>query len=160
MSRVMDGNKFVNENKYPPSVTNVSKMVRIHHEGEDYHKATTLSAWLFAKYDISYKTFRRKSKDRRDELKEEFLKDTDWSFPRYCKQYGKTEADIEKLSEPMQLAWRKEYHIWLEKHLDKYRIELRLSRMSGEEIERENAMMLLAECGVPYAPDGTPLGIG
>ena len=26
--------------------------------------------------------------------------------------------------------------------------------------EYENAMMLLAEMGVPFLPDGTPLGIG
>ncbi len=80
MSRVKPRNKFMNTNKYPPSVTGPSKMVRIHHEAEDYHKASTLSQWLFVKYDMSYKTYRNKSKARRDELKQEFFQDTDQSF--------------------------------------------------------------------------------
>ena len=113
MSRVRKpGNKFMNTNKYPSSVTGLSKTTRIHHEEEDYHKASTLSQWLFVKYDMSYKTYRNKSKTRRDELREEYAEDTG--------------ADI---------------------------------RMQ-EEKDYDDAILLLAECGVPFASDGTPLGIG
>lgn len=77
MSRVIKPkNKFMNENHYDNSVYGPSKKVRIHHEGEDYHKAATLSQWLFVKYDISYKTFRNKSKAKRDELRKEYEEDT------------------------------------------------------------------------------------
>ena len=77
MSRVIKpGNKFVNTAHYDSSVYGPSKVTRIHCEGEDYHKARTLSHWLFVKYDMSYKTFRNKSKSRRDELKTEFEADT------------------------------------------------------------------------------------
>lgn len=70
MSRVIKpGNKYMNTNKYDISVTRPSKAVRIHGEGEDYHKAKTLSSWLFIKYDMSYKTYRNKSKSRRNELR-------------------------------------------------------------------------------------------
>lgn len=37
-------------------------MFRIHSDHEDFHKASSLSSWLFMKYNISYKTFRQKSK--------------------------------------------------------------------------------------------------
>ena len=53
MSRVRKpGNKFMNTTKYDSTVTGPSKMVRIHCEGEDYHKAKTIAQWLFIKYDI------------------------------------------------------------------------------------------------------------
>ena len=51
-------------------------MTRIHSECEDYHKAGTLSAWLFMKYDMSYKAFQNKSKARKDALREEYKVDT------------------------------------------------------------------------------------
>lgn len=77
MSRVKRGkNKFMNTPTYDSKVYVPSKMTRIHFEGEDYHKAKTLSHWLFVKFDMSYKTFRRKSKNIRDELRKEFEKDT------------------------------------------------------------------------------------
>ena len=66
----------MNTAHYDSSVTGPSKTVRIHCEGENYHKAKTLSRWLFVKYDMSYKTFRNKSKNRRDELRREFEEDT------------------------------------------------------------------------------------
>ena len=54
MSRVKKpGNKFMNTTKYDSSVTGPSKAVRIHFEGEDYHKAKTITQWLFVKYDMS-----------------------------------------------------------------------------------------------------------
>lgn len=113
MSRVRKPNRFMNTAKYDSSVTGPSKMIRVHCDGEDYHKATTLSQWLFVKYDMNYKTYRNKSKNRRNELREEFELDTGIDF-------NKTETDY----------------------------------------EYENAMMLLTDIGVPFSPDGTPLGIG
>lgn len=77
MSRVQKPkNKFVNTPKYDNSVTGPSKTVRIHFEGEDYHKARTLTQWLFVKYDMSYKTYKNKSKNRKEELRKEFETDT------------------------------------------------------------------------------------
>lgn len=77
MSRVIKpGNKFVNSAHYDSSVTGPSKMTRIHSECEDYHKAGTLSAWLFMKYDMSYKSFQNKSKARKDALRAEYATDT------------------------------------------------------------------------------------
>ena len=114
MSRVRKpGNKFMNTPKYDSSVTGPSKMVRIHCEGEDYHKSKTLSQWLFVKYDMNYKTYRNKSKNRRDELREEFMDDTG--------------------------------------------VDLNASK---NDFEYDDAMDLLASIGVPFAPDGMPLGIG
>ena len=76
MSRVRKPNKYVNTSKYDSRITNPSKKVRIHHENEDYHKATTLSQWLFAKYDMSYKSYRNKSLAKRKQLRNEFEQDT------------------------------------------------------------------------------------
>ena len=77
MSRVKKPwNKFMNTTHYDNSVYGPSKMTRIHCEEEDFHKAKTLSHWLFVKYDMSYKTYRNKSKNRRNELRVEFENDT------------------------------------------------------------------------------------
>lgn len=67
---------FVNENSYDPSVYGQSKLVRIHCEGEDYHKSGTLAQWLLVKYDMSYKAFQNKSKNHQYELRMEFEADT------------------------------------------------------------------------------------
>lgn len=104
MSRVKKPNKYVNTTKYDASVTGPSKMVRIHSETEDYHKASSLSSWLFMKYDLSYKTYRNKSKARREQLREEYCRDTgkvipmraeSCSFEQYLARYGKTLEDCE-----------------------------------------------------------------
>lgn len=76
MSRVHGHNKFMNTTRYDSSVTGPSKMTRIHSPNEDYHKASSLSSWLFMKYDMSYKTYRNKTKARRDELRAEYNADT------------------------------------------------------------------------------------
>lgn len=75
MSRVHGHNKFMNTTHYDSSVTGPSKMTRIHSPNEDYHKASTLSSWLFMKYNMSYKTYRNKAKARRDELRAEYNAD-------------------------------------------------------------------------------------
>ena len=53
-------------------------------------------------------------------------------------------------------AWYEEYKIWLD---DKVNNSLTDNRKQ-EEIDYDDAMQILADCGVPFAPDGTPLGIG
>lgn len=117
MSRVHSDQKFVNMPKHDSSVTGPSKMVRIHCEGEDYHKAETLSSWLFMKYDMSYKTYSRKSKNRRAELRKEYMQDT-------------------SNRDPKNIA------------------------LPNDDFDEADAMALLAEIGVPFSPDGTPIGIG
>lgn len=77
MSRVRKpGNKFMNVTKHDHAVTYASSMKRYKGENVDYTKADTLSSWLFLKYDISYKTYRNKSKNTRNELREEYMRDT------------------------------------------------------------------------------------
>ena len=76
MSRVHGHNKFMNTTRYDSSVTGPSKMTRIHSPNEDYRKASSLSSWLFMKYDMSYKTYRNKAKVQRDELRAEYNADT------------------------------------------------------------------------------------
>jgi hypothetical protein len=77
ISRVMKpGNKFMNTTKYPPRVTNPSKVKRIKGENPNPSKAKSLTDWLFLKYDMSYNTYRNKSKKRRDELRQEYESET------------------------------------------------------------------------------------
>lgn len=130
MSRVVKpGNKYMNTTKYDGSVTGPSKKVRIHCDGEDYHKAKTIAQWLFIKYDMSYKAYRNKSKNRRDELRAEFEADTGVSLmEREAKRIQRHLANLDSDDD-----WDTEY---------------------------ETAMELLASIGVPFSPDGTPLGIG
>ena len=77
MSRVRKpGNRFMNTNKHPPSVTGPSKMIRIKGSNADHTKASSLTDWLFLKYDMSYKTYRNRSRNRRQELRREYAEDT------------------------------------------------------------------------------------
>lgn len=77
MSRVRKpGNKWGNDIKHTPEEIAPSKVVRKKMDKVDYTKATTISSWLFLKYDMSYKTYRNKSPKRRAKLLEEFLQDT------------------------------------------------------------------------------------
>ncbi len=104
--------KFANTDKPSSPITVSSKIARAKVLDADYTKASTLAEWLFLKYGMSYKAYRRKSRDRRLMLKEEYVEDT--------------EADIR----------------------------------TPEERDYDDAMQILSDCGVPFAPDGTPLGIG
>lgn len=81
MSRVKKPNKFLNLPKRDSS-HNCSKVVRIHSDKEDYTKATTLSSWLFLKYNMSYASFSRKSKTRKDALRKEYQTDTKKEFSK------------------------------------------------------------------------------
>ena len=83
----------------------------------------------FVKYDMSYKTYRNKSKNRRDEMRAEFEADTGVSLK---------EREAERI----------------QRHLNNIDFD------DSWDPEYENAMELLASIGVPFSPDGTPLGIG
>ena len=72
MSRVHTDQHFLNIFHKNDSNFGPSKMTRIKGPNPDYRKAATLSSWLFLKYDMSYKAYRRKSANRRQELREEF----------------------------------------------------------------------------------------
>lgn len=77
MSRVRKpGNTFMNTTKYSHDVTDIPPMKRYKEKNADYTKAETLSSWLFLKYDMTYKTYRNKSKNRRNELRQEYMDDT------------------------------------------------------------------------------------
>lgn len=76
MSRVWRGQKHLNIVHSENFNGGPSKMVRIHSPAEDYHKASSLSSWLFIKYDITYKAFQGKSKAKRDALRKEYMVDT------------------------------------------------------------------------------------
>lgn len=76
MSRVHTDQHFLNIFHKDDFHFGPSKMTRSKGPNPDYRKAATLSSWLFLKYDVSYKTYRRKSAQRRQELRKEFETDT------------------------------------------------------------------------------------
>lgn len=78
---------------------------------------------------MSYKTYRKKSNKRRDELRVEFEKDTG-----------------------LDLREREKQRIL--NHLNN------LDFGSNRDSEYEKTMEQLTEMGVPFAPDGTPMGSG
>ena len=82
MSRVRADEKYLNLPKHDPETTQPSKIIRSKGLNYDYTKATSLSSWLFLKYNMSYKQFRKKSKNKRNALREEFLEDTQKSVER------------------------------------------------------------------------------
>lgn len=82
----------------------------------------------------------------------------DLSFTAYLAEHGKTRADIKKLSKPLQDAWRDEYQSWQREEQKK--LNPKKDRRTPEEIERDECYELLADCGVPFGPDGEPIGIG
>ena len=45
-------------------------------KAKSYKKASSLREWLFLKYGITYKQYRNKSKSRREDLREECMRDT------------------------------------------------------------------------------------
>lgn len=76
MSRVHTDQHYINVFHKDNFNFGPSKMTRSKGPNPDYRKAATLSSWLFLKYDMSYKAYRRKSTHRRQELRKEFEKDT------------------------------------------------------------------------------------
>lgn len=95
MSRVRKPrDKFMNRTHYDHSVTNTSPIRRYKSDHVDYTKAESLSTWLFLKYDMSYKTYRNKSKPRRDILRREYTEDTGKEL-RTFEQSQKTDEDSE-----------------------------------------------------------------
>mgnify|MGYP000428181424 CR=1 FL=1 len=76
MSRVHTDQHYINVFHKDNFNFGPSKMTRSKGCNPDCRKAATLSSWLFLKYDMSYKAYRRKSTHRRQELRKEFEKDT------------------------------------------------------------------------------------
>lgn len=106
MSRVRKpGNKFMNVTKHDQTVADVSPMKRYKGENVDYTKADTLSSWLFLKYDMSYKTYRNKSKSRRNELREEYMHDTGRKyFTKREQEEAETYALLAEIGVPLDPA--------------------------------------------------------
>ncbi len=175
MSRVKKPGKYMNDNRYSSAVTGPSKSIRLKNEKADYTRSHNLSTWLLLKYDMSYKTFRNKSKNRRDELRREYGADTgndirtsakigydafeaQFSFEAYCDIYDKTPEDIAKLSKPLQDAWVDEYKAWRQKGKEDWRREFRLASQSEYDEDREECYEILRSIGVPFCC-GEPIGI-
>ena len=76
MSRVNVGQKYMNEPRHSVDITGPFKVVRSKAESVDFTKASSLTSWLFLKYDMTYHTYRNKSKARREALRVEYMADT------------------------------------------------------------------------------------
>ena len=76
MSRVFKDQKHVNMPKRDGATTGPSKIKKSFGPNADFRKVKSLSDWLYLKYDMSYKTFMRKSKNRKDALRAEYFEDT------------------------------------------------------------------------------------
>lgn len=76
MSRVRSDQKYVNISRKEDFCTGPTKIIRSKGPNPNWHNAKTLTSWLFLKYDMSYKQFQRKSKSKRDKLREEYNFDT------------------------------------------------------------------------------------
>ena len=122
MSRVHNDQKYMNVS-HVPGAANASRVTVSKDANADYHKATTLKSWLFLKYDMSYKTYRNKKKERRIQLQEEYKVDTGNLL-----------------------------------HAEKQAARYRDNMDDWDEVE--DAMRILEGCGVPFGPDGCPLGCG
>lgn len=76
MSRVFKDQKHVNMPKRDRLTTGSSKVEKSFGPNADYTKVKTLSDWLYLKYGMSYKSFTRKAKNRKDTLRAEYAEDT------------------------------------------------------------------------------------
>lgn len=89
MSRVRKpGDKWMNVPRHPPEFYEISPPIYSKASVVHPEKATTLRSWLFVKYDMSYNTFTRKSKVRKDALRKEYEKETGRKIkhPESCQQ--------------------------------------------------------------------------
>ncbi len=125
MSRVRKPGKFMNENKYSASVTGPGKQTYVATPDADYTKAHNLSTWLFQKYQISYKAFRRKSAEKRKQLREEFWTDTLLSYSKYCEKQEIDQNSAEGKNSAQQAVCHEEYEAWHKRELGVLWEELR-----------------------------------
>lgn len=114
MSRVRKPeNKYVNSVQYDKSITQATKLTRYKDSVTDYTKAQTLSSWLFLKYDMSYKTYSRKSQKRRAELRAEYMKDTNRKYftkeeehqAEVCQLLADMGIPFSPTCEPLGIGW-------------------------------------------------------
>lgn len=114
MSRVRKpGSRFMNTSDYGSEITQPSKIVRNKDKVTDYTKAQTLSSWLFLKYDMSYKTYSRKSQKRRAELRAEYMKDTNRKYftkeeehqAEVCQLLADMGIPFSPTGEPLGIGW-------------------------------------------------------
>ena len=69
------GNTYVLVNK--ENMTRKGKRpTRPHELSDEYKSAKSIAQWLGLKYGMAYTTFRNKPKARRDQLREEYTRDT------------------------------------------------------------------------------------
>jgi len=104
MSRVHTQDKYMNTNKYSSDVTNPTKVIRSKAEEVHPEKAKSLTSWLFLKYNMSYKAYRKKSKERRDALRDEYMQETGNTFKSRCsseENYDPWDMCIEPSAIPM-----------------------------------------------------------
>lgn len=90
MSRVKRGQKYMNVSSHTPEP---SKVEVVSGEADDYTKATTLRDWLMLKYGMSRNTYKKKSKERKNALRQEFEEDTGIHIEVPCAQYDEDDAD-------------------------------------------------------------------
>ena len=76
MSRVFNWQKYVNMPTRDVSITGPSKIKRMCGTNANCKKACSLTSWLFLKYEMTYDQYRKKSKTKRDALRQEYLDDT------------------------------------------------------------------------------------
>lgn len=52
------------------------RLMTVTYKGPDYYYCESLTKWLYIKYNMSYKDFRKLNKGMREYLKSEYLTDT------------------------------------------------------------------------------------
>lgn len=75
-SRVRRSQKYMNVSGRRHGEVNPSRVRRYKDSPTDYHKATSLTSWLFLKYGLTYTQFRNKSSAARYALRSEYTEDT------------------------------------------------------------------------------------
>lgn len=75
-SRVRRSQKYMNVSGRQHGDVNPSRVRRCKDGPTDFHKATSLTSWLFLKYGLTYKQFRNKSSADQYVLRAEYTEDT------------------------------------------------------------------------------------
>jgi hypothetical protein len=155
-------------------VGNQTPIKRSKVEYTDYTKATSLTSWLFLKYDMTYKQFRNKSKSRRNALREEYKSDTgrypfnelydenfnyigppappsekidepDIYFSVFLAKHGRTINDYNNSGYYVQQEWKEDYKKWKNDLLIAYKNTKGLLGKSEKMVERKAQKEILPE---------------
>lgn len=163
MSRVTYGNKHMNIPKGDERC-NPSKVTIIQPASGDYTKAETLAEWRQMKYQMTSKSWQRKSPTKKAELRKEYETDTgrvalseEHPIPwkHFLEVNGMTHQEYMQLPQWKRETYREQYEKACQEEAD-----YQEARRAGCNPEYEDAMELLRQCGVPFSPSGEPLGIG